>query len=162
MRPSTILVAALVAGAALVAPAVAATDSAAPAAGAYVFQGSSGFTVNAARTTVSKLRLSFTVANADGADCWSSTLPAGKLTITVSSPLKLRPATRGGTTSYIVGRSTPKTSSGITPIPVTFHLSTGGTAKGTLDLVFYTDKPGTGGSGITIAECTLVPYFHRR
>jgi hypothetical protein len=164
MPPSSKLVAVFVAATAVTcAVAAADADAAPPAAGAYVFGlPTSGFTVTAARTSVAKLHFRFTVAQADGADCWSETLPAGSLTISVATALKLHTARRGGVTSYIVGRSTPKTSSGVTPIPVTFSLSTGGTAKGTLDLVFSADKPSTGEGGITIADCTFAPFFHRR
>jgi hypothetical protein len=160
-RPATFL-AALVAAAVLVPVAVAATDPARPPAGAYTMGAKSGFTVNKARTSVSGLR--FVVASGPETtdDCTSATLPTGKLTLSIAKHLKIVAAHRGGYTVYIVGRSTPKTSSGITPIPETFKLSSGGTVKGTLSLTFSADHPKSGDGQIVVAGCTLYTGFRKR
>jgi len=95
-------------------------------------------------------------------DCTSSTLPTGTVVASIAAPLKLTAAHRGGSTTYIVGRSTPKTSNGITPIAKTFRLSTGGTAKGTMYLAFRSDRPTFGDGVLTVADCTVSAFFHKR
>jgi len=140
------------------------TGTVKPPAGTYTAGGKNGFKINKARTSVSGFRISLTV-DADGtnadADCTTTKLPAGKLSVTITKPMKLVAAHRGGSTTYIVGRSTPSTSNGITPIAETFHLG-GTTAKGTIYLA-WTSPNAVGGDGeVSIEGCDLLVGFHKQ
>ena len=109
--------------------------------------------MNSTRSAVTNLRFSFTVGGSG--QCSSAKLPQGKIAASVASPLKLTAAHRGGYTTYIVGRSTPKTSNGISTIPTTFKLSPGDKVKGVMDIGFNYNHP-TGGSGLfTVGDCSL-------
>jgi hypothetical protein len=163
MRRTATFLAALTASITLVSVAAAATDPGLPPAGAYTLGGKDGFKVNKQRSSLSGFRYTFVVGNdADSVCSPSPTLPEGKITVSIKAPLKLSVARRGGYTAYIVGRSTPKTSNGITAIPKTFRLSSGGTAKGTMYLVFNYDRPKSGDGQLIIAGCTLLLGFHKR
>lgn len=135
-----------------------------PPAGTYTAGGKGGFKINKKRTSVSGFKIALTV-DADGtnpkADCTSSTLPAGNLVASITKPLKLVAAHRGGYTTYIVGRSTPKTSNGITPIAETFHLG-GTTAKGTIYLAWISPDAVGGDGEVSIEGCNIVVGFHKK
>lgn len=161
-RPATLL-AVLTASLTLVAVAAAATDPGLPPAGAYTLGGKDGFKINKKRSSLSGFRYTFVVGDDTNSACSpSDTLPEGKITASITAPLKLSIARRGGYTAYIVGRSTPKTSNGITAIPKTFRLSSGGTAKGTMYLAFNYDRPKSGDGQLIIGDCTLLLGFHKR
>jgi hypothetical protein len=161
MRRIAPLLIALAVGAPLVSVAQAATDPALPPAGAYAFSDvKGGFTVNAARTQMTGIHFSFTSGMTG--QCTEQGLPDGKLTATIAAPQKLVAAHRGGYTSYIVGRSTPSTSNGVTAIPMKYRTSPGGKQTGTMYLIFQYDKPRIGGGEIIIDGCTLVIGFHKR
>jgi hypothetical protein len=163
MRRTATFLAALTAGVTLVSVAAAATDPGLPPAGSYTLGGKDGFTVNKKRSSLSGFRYTFVVGNdADSVCSPAPTLPEGKITATIKAPLKLSVARRGGYTAYIIGRSTPKTSNGITAIPETFRLSSGGTAKGTMYLAFNYDRPKSGDGQLIIAGCNLGVSFRHR
>jgi hypothetical protein len=95
-----------------------------PAAGKWKIGKTGGFTVAHSRKSISRFYLK--PAPDDG---------CGTGKITVSGSQKLTTTTRGGYTNWLVGKSTPKTSSGVTPLKVRVHQA-GQTMTGTLDIVF--------------------------
>jgi hypothetical protein len=157
MRSLATLLTALFVGAAT----ASAAGAAPPPAGKYKFGKYGGFTVNKKRTKVTNFHFSFSVLNGDGADCWSTQLPAGTITAKVTKSMPLKVARRGGYTSYIVGKNTPSTSSGITQIMEPFKLSTGTSVTGPLDMVFTYNKPKSGEADFSIADCMLSGEFNK-
>ena len=163
MRSLVVLSVVLAANLVVVTIAPAATAPGVPPAGKYRLGGlAGGFTVNKKRTSVSGLHFRFENGDTPTAGCSSSTFPTGKITVSISKKLKITAAHRGGYTTYIVGRSTPKTSNGITAIPETFKLSTGGTAKGTLYLFWNYDGPKNGSGGLVVGDCSFYPSVGKK
>jgi hypothetical protein len=87
-----------------------------------------GFTVSKDRQSISNLHFDVSSAVASGLRC-----AAGK--ISVLGKHRLRLTSRGGVTNWIIGQSTPSTSSGITPINVTVRQAGKNTA-GNVYLIF--------------------------
>jgi len=140
-----------------------AVNPAVPPAGSYRMSGpDGGFKVNKKRTAVTGLHFTFENSLTSTATCTSNGLPTGTITASVSKKLKIKAAHRGGYTTYIVGRSTPKTSNGISSIPETFRLSTGGTVKGTLYMFWSYNGPKSGSGGFTLPGCSFYPSFKKR
>jgi hypothetical protein len=78
----------------------------------------------------------------------------GTTPVSVKGPLRMRRATRGGFTSWIVGRSAPSTSDGVKPIPVTV-VRGDERLDGRLKVIFTYDNRRTGSGEVTFAGCTL-------
>ena len=134
-----------------------------PPAGAFrMSDPDGGFTVTKKRTAVTGLHFSFENGTTPTSTCTSAQLPTGKITASIGKKLKITAAHRGGYTTYIVGRNTPKTSNGISAIPATFKLSTGGTAKGTLFLFWDWNAPKNGSAGFVVGGCAMYPNVKKR
>ena len=163
MRRLGVLGVVLTASLVVVGVAPAATAPGLPPAGKYRMSEPDGsFTVTSRRTSVSGLRFSFENGLTPTSTCTSNKLPTGKITASLSKKLKITAAHRGGYTTYIVGRSTPKTSNGITAVPETFKLGGGKTAKGTLYLAWNYDGPKSGSGGIIIGDCAFYPSIGKQ
>lgn len=74
--------------------------------------------------------------------------------ITVKGTFRLRRTTRGGFTSWIVGRSAPATSDGVKTIPATITRA-GKSEPGRIKLVFAYDSRRKGGGELSYEGCTL-------
>jgi len=163
MRRPALLCVVLIAAFVADAVAASAVSPGGPPAGAYrLSEPDGGFTVNKKRTSVSGLHFSFENGLTPTATCSSTKLPAAKITASISKKLRISAAHRGGYTTSIVGRSTPKTSNGISPIPATFKLSTGGTVKGSLYLAWNYDGPKAGSGGFIVGDCSFYPNLKKR
>jgi hypothetical protein len=81
--------------------------------------------------------------------------------ITVLGSQRLTTASRGGYTNWLVGKSTPKTSSGVTPIKVKIRQA-GQTMTGTLDIVFAVGGTKRDNDGdLTFGGCVLSFFANR-
>jgi hypothetical protein len=115
------------------------------AAGKWKISGGGGFTVGSDHKSISGLHLKPGAA----ANC-------GTAPISVLGTHKLAIASRGGYSNWIIGKSTPKTSSGVTPIKVTVRQA-GQTMSGTLDLIFAVAGNNKDNSGyLTIGSACLL------
>jgi hypothetical protein len=78
----------------------------------------------------------------------------GTETVSVKGTFRLRKATRGGFTSWIVGRAAPATSDGVKTIAVKV---TRGAERldGAMKLIFSYDNRRTGSGELTFGDCTV-------
>jgi len=142
----------MVLASAVIAPVVALASSAPPrpAAGKWKIGSTGGFTVSRNRKSISGLHL--TPGPEEG---------CGTGTITVSGTQKLTTTSRGGYTNWLVGKSTPKTSSGVSMVTVTIHQA-GQTMTGGLDIVFAVGGTKRDNDGeLTFGSCVLSFFANR-
>ncbi len=78
----------------------------------------------------------------------------GTTPVSVKGPLRMRKTTRGGFTSWIVGRSAPATSDGVKPIAVTV-VRGDERLDGKIKVIFSYDNRRTGSAEVTFGGCTL-------
>jgi hypothetical protein len=150
MRAGHLVTMALVS--AVIAPVMAFASSAPPrpAAGKWKIGSAGGFTVSPNQKSISGLHL--TPGPEEG---------CGTGTITVSGTQKLTTTSRGGYTNWLVGKSTPKTSSGVSIVKVTIHQA-GQTMTGGLDIVFAVGGTKRDNDGeLTFGTCQLSFFANR-
>ncbi|HEY8303252.1 MAG TPA: hypothetical protein VIG42_01560 [Solirubrobacteraceae bacterium] len=137
---------------AAIAPVVALASSTPPrpSAGKWKIGSTGGFTVARNQKSISGLHL--TPGPEEG---------CGTGTITVSGTQKLTKTSRGGYTNWIVGKGTPKTSSGVSTIKVTVHQA-GQTMSGALDIVFAAGGVKRDNEGeLSFGSCLLAFFANR-
>jgi hypothetical protein len=137
---------------AVISPSIATASSvpSRPAAGRWKIGSHGGFIVAHNRKSISGLHL--TPGPEEG---------CGTGTITVSGTQRLTTTSRGGFTNWIVGKSTPKTSSGVSMVAVTVHQA-GQTMAGRLDLVFAVGGTKRDNDGeLTFGSCVLSFFANR-
>ncbi|HWF74651.1 MAG TPA: hypothetical protein VG186_14970 [Solirubrobacteraceae bacterium] len=138
-----------VAAVALPAPALAAGVPR-PAAGKWKITGGGGFTVSSNEKLVSGLHLK------PGSSSGCGTAP-----ISVLGTHKLTTASRGGYTSWILGKNTPKTSSGVSTVRVKVRQA-GTTTTGAIDIIFAIAGNTTRNDGLLeFGSCALSFYATR-
>lgn len=121
-----------------------------PAAGKWKIGSTGGFTVSHNQKSISGLHL----APGPEEGC-------GTGTITVSGTQRLTTTSRGGYTNWLIGRSTPKTSSGVSTVKVTIHQA-GQTMTGGLDIVFAVGGNKRDNDGeLTFGSCVLSFFASR-
>ena len=143
---------AIILASAAIAPVVALASSAPPrpAAGRWKIGATGGFTVARSRKSISGLHL--TPGPEEG---------CGTGTITVVGTQKLTTTSRGGYTNWIVGKGTPKTSSGISQVKVTIRQG-GQTMAGALDIVFDVGGVKRDNDGeLSFGSCVLSFFANR-
>jgi hypothetical protein len=84
----------------------------------------------------------------------------GTGTIKLKSTHKLTTATRAGYTNWIVGKNTPKTSSGYSLVKGTFAFG-GKTVAGKIKVLWFDDNLKTGDGEIVVGDCDLHFSFQK-
>ena len=104
------------------------------------------------RLTVTRKRTvrAISVTPGSGASTGCGTEP-----VSIRGPLRMRTATRGGFTSWIVGRAAPSTSDGVKTVAATVTRGGETLEGGAVKLIFRYDNRRRGSGEIAFAGCTL-------
>jgi hypothetical protein len=78
----------------------------------------------------------------------------GTTEVRVKGTFRLRTATRGGVTAWIVGRNTPKTGDGYSTVPATVTQG-GASMKGAVKMIFRTEQRRFGSAEVHYGSCTI-------
>ena len=148
------LVGVLLVLAAFAPPALAIVLPARPAAGRWTVYGGGGFKVSSDRKTISGLFFKRPA-------CLGGVASSGA-SISVLGTQKLSLTSRGGYTNWIIGRSTPKTSRGVTPINIQVRQQ-GKVSTATLDLIFGVGGVARDNSGdLNLSSGCLISFSAHR